>query len=120
MAKSHEKDSDTCFYAFGQRLPLYTMLLLYTLTITINTLGAIPGGVGLAEVSLAALYTQFGVELERAVIIALAYRLTGYWLPRAVGGLSWLWLEHVHRTPLVPEELAYGCRRPDRGDPSAF
>jgi len=109
-----------CFYAFGQRLPLYTMLLLYTLTITVNTLGAIPGGVGLAEVSLAALYTQFGVELERAVIIALTYRLTGYWLPRAAGGLSWLWLERLHRAPLVPEELAYGYRRPDRGDPSAF
>ncbi len=109
-----------CFYAFGQHLPLYTLLLLYTLTITVNTFGAIPGGVGLAEVSLTALYTQFGVELERAVIIAMAYRLTGYWLPRAAGGLSWLWLEHVHRAPLVPEEPAYGCRRPDRGDPSAL
>ncbi len=96
------------------------MLLLYTLTLTINTLGAIPGGVGLAEVSLATLYTQFGVDLERAVIIALTYRLTGYWLPRGAGGLSWLWLEHVHRALSLPEEPAYGCRQPDRGDPSAF
>ncbi len=92
-----------CFYAFGQHLPLYMLLLLYTLTITVNTLGAIPGGVGLAEVSLAALYTQFGVELERAVTIALAYRLTGYWLPRAAGGLSWLWLERLHSAPPASE-----------------
>ncbi|MCS7222561.1 MAG: lysylphosphatidylglycerol synthase transmembrane domain-containing protein [Anaerolineae bacterium] len=101
-----------CFYAFGQRLPPYTLLLLYTLTITINTLGAIPGGVGLAEVSLATLYAQFDVELERAMIIALAYRLTGYWLPRAVGGLSWLWLERLHRAPLASEGPADGNRQP--------
>jgi uncharacterized protein (TIRG00374 family) len=85
-----------CFYAFSQPLPLTTLLLLYTITISINTLGAIPGGVGLAEVSLATLYTQFGIETESAVAVALAYRVTGYWLPRAAGGLSWLWLEKLH------------------------
>jgi len=106
-----------CFYTFGQHLPLYTMLLLYTLTITINTLGAIPGGIGLAEASLATLYTQFDVDLERAVIIALAYRLIGYWLPRAVGGLSWLWLEHLHRTPLnAKPALDYVNQTPEVSD----
>ncbi|GIK58781.1 MAG: hypothetical protein BroJett015_44440 [Chloroflexota bacterium] len=86
-----------CFYAFGETLPLLTILLLYTITITVNTLGAVPGGVGLAETSLAAIYTQLGLAPETAVAVALAYRLTGYWLPRAVGGFSWLWLERQHR-----------------------
>lgn len=83
-----------CFYALGQQIPLFTMLLIYTLTVGVNSLGALPGGVGLAEVSLAVLYAQFGIAPEVAVIIALAYRLTDYWLPRVAGGVAWLWLEH--------------------------
>jgi uncharacterized protein (TIRG00374 family) len=86
-----------CFYALGQRLPLTILLLLYPLTIAINTLGAVPGGIGLAEVSLSAFYAQFGIAIEVAVAIALTYRLTSYWFPRAVGGLAWLWMEHTNR-----------------------
>lgn len=82
-----------CFFALGQFLPINTILLIYTLTLAINTLGAIPGGVGLAEVSLTALYAQFGISAGMALAIALAYRLTDYWLPRIVGGVAWLWLE---------------------------
>ena len=93
-----------CFYALGQRLPWPTMLLVYTLTIVVNSLGAIPGGIGLAEVSLAALYAQFGVPPQTAVIIALAYRLTDYWLPRLSGGLAWLWLERKY-----PDHVSEGA-----------
>lgn len=82
-----------CFHALGQSLPIITFLPVYALTITINTLGAVPGGVGLAEVSLAALYSQLGISTELAVAVALAYRITGYWFPRVVGGLAWLWME---------------------------
>lgn len=92
-----------CFYALGLPLPPATLLLIYTLTIGINTLGAIPGGVGLAEVSLAALYTQFGIDPGSAVAVALAYRLTDYWLPRAAGGLSWLWLEQRYAGKIIQE-----------------
>jgi len=88
-----------CFFGLGQFLPFQTMLLIYVLTIAVNTLGGIPGGVGLAEVSLITLYAQFGISAETALTIALAYRLTGYWLPRLFGGIAWLWLEgkyHPH------------------------
>lgn len=84
-----------CFFSFNEYLPVTTMLLIYILTLCINSLGSIPGGVGLAETSTAALYIQFGITPESAVAIALAYRVTEYWLPRAAGGLSWLWLERV-------------------------
>lgn len=86
-----------CFYALGNSIPAAAALLLYSMTIAVNTLGAIPGGVGLAEAALAALYAQFNFGLETAVAIALLYRLTGYWLPRAAGGLAWLWLERRRR-----------------------
>jgi len=92
-----------CFYAFGEDLPIRTLLLLYTVTITVNTLGSLPGGVGLAEVSLAAIFSQFGLSPASALAVAFAYRLTGYWLPRACGGLSWLWLERRHRLELASQ-----------------
>lgn len=79
-----------CFYALGQSPPPATLLLLYVLTVGVNTLGGLPS---LAEVSLAALYTQFGLDPGSAVAVALVYRLADYWLPRATGGLLWLWME---------------------------
>jgi putative heme transporter len=86
-----------CLYAFGLFPPPGILLLLYTLTLAVNTLGAIPGGVGVAELSLSVLFVQFGMDLEVAITVALLYRLTGYWLPRLAGGLSWLWMERLHR-----------------------
>jgi len=85
-----------CFYSLAQKLPMITLLFVYSLTITINTLGAIPGGIGLAELTLSALYSQLGITTEMAVTIALAYRLVGYWFPRIAGGLVWLWIEQLN------------------------
>jgi len=93
-----------CFRAFDVSISLTGLLLVYTITITINTLGAVPGGVGLAEVLLATVYTQFAITPEIAAAVALAYRVTGYWTPRLVGALSWLWLERQHQqASLLPE-----------------
>ena len=94
-----------CFYALGQSLPIITLLFLYALTIAINTLGGVPSGIGLAEVSLSALYAQFGIATEMAVAIALVYRLTGYWFPRMVGGLAWVWLERADPRQHISENV---------------
>lgn len=85
----------TCFIALGQELPAVSFLLIYALTIAINTLGALPGGIGLAEVTLSTFYTQLGISTETAVTIALTYRVVGYWLPRLIGGLAWLLTEQM-------------------------
>ncbi len=92
-----------CFYALGTRLPFITLMLVYSLTIAINTLGAIPGGIGLAEVSLSTLYAQLGISTEIALTIALAYRMVGYWLPRVAGGVAWLWIEQLNPQPANSE-----------------
>ena len=82
-----------CFLALGQTLPWYNMILIYALTLVANAMSAVPGAIGLTEITLAALYTQFGVPSETALAIALTYRITDYWMPRLVGGGAWLWLE---------------------------
>ncbi|MEZ4768676.1 MAG: lysylphosphatidylglycerol synthase transmembrane domain-containing protein [Caldilineales bacterium] len=82
-----------CFYAVGRPLPPVTLLLLYLLTVGVSTFGGLPG---LAEVSLAALYTRFGLDPASAMAVALVYRLTDFWLPRAAGGLLWARMERQH------------------------
>jgi len=96
-----------CFYAIGVTLPLTTLILVYTLTLAVDSLGVVPGGIGLAEVSLSALYVAFGLPTEAAVLVALSFRLTNYYLPRLAGGLAWLWLERIH-----PQRILEPLREP--------
>lgn len=90
-----------CFLALGQRLPWYSMILIYALTLVANAMSAVPGAIGLTEVALATLYTQFGIPSETALAIALTYRITDYWMPRLVGGGAWLWLEGKFRKQVL-------------------
>ncbi len=100
-----------CFLALGQTLPWTSLLVVYALTLATNALGAIPGAVGLAELSLTALYTRLGISPETALAIALSYRLTDYWLPRVFGGVAWLWLERE-----FPRRIQEGGRCPAGSD----
>ncbi|MHB8807675.1 MAG: lysylphosphatidylglycerol synthase transmembrane domain-containing protein, partial [Anaerolineaceae bacterium] len=45
----------------------------------------IPGGVGIVEGTMVALYDKLGVTNEVAVIVVLAYRLISFWLPSIIG-----------------------------------
>ena len=51
-----------------------------------------PGGIGFAEASLALLLISFGVDQPRAISIALCFRLFDFWLPLAMGALSFVLL----------------------------
>ena len=44
-----------------------------------------PGGLGVVESSMVALFANLGVPKEVAVVVVLAYRLTSFWLPILVG-----------------------------------
>lgn len=45
----------------------------------------IPGGVGIIESTMVALYTSLGVENSVATVITLTYRLLSFWLPSITG-----------------------------------
>jgi len=47
----------------------------------------IPGGVGIIESTMVALYTSLGVENSVATVITLAYRLLSFWAPALSGFL---------------------------------
>ncbi len=45
----------------------------------------LPGGVGVVESTMAALYKGLGVPGSIAVVVILSYRLFSFWIPTLIG-----------------------------------
>jgi len=45
----------------------------------------IPGGVGVIESTMTALYTSLGVPYSVAVVVVLTYRVLSFWFPLVLG-----------------------------------
>jgi uncharacterized protein (TIRG00374 family) len=45
----------------------------------------LPGGVGIVESTMVALYTGLGVPGSIAVVAVLSYRVSSFWVPTFVG-----------------------------------
>ena len=59
-----------------------------------------PGGIGVIEASMAALFTSLGVPSEIAVVTIIAYRLFSFWLPLLFGFLAAAILSRGNKTVL--------------------
>jgi uncharacterized membrane protein YbhN (UPF0104 family) len=55
----------------------------------------LPGGVGVVEGTMAALYTGLGVPASVVVVVILAYRLLSFWLPTLIGFPLAAYLQHT-------------------------
>ena len=84
-----------CFAIFHYGIPLGILLTGYGLTLLLSGLAALPGGLGLADLSLAVIYARLGAPGAVAVAAALCYRLIAFWLLRFIGFVTWQVLE-VH------------------------
>lgn len=84
-----------CFAAFRYVVPADLLLTGYGMTLALSTLAALPGGLGLADASLAVIYARLGTPGAVAVAASLTYRLIAFWLLRFVGFLCWQGLERT-------------------------
>jgi glycosyltransferase 2 family protein len=82
-----------CFIAFNYVVPLGILLTGYGLMLALSSLSALPGGLGMADLSLAVVYARLGAPGAVAVAAALAYRLIAFWLLRFIGFVTWQVLE---------------------------
>jgi uncharacterized protein (TIRG00374 family) len=82
-----------CFVAFRYRISPGILLTGYSLTLLLSGLAALPGGLGLADASLAVIYARLGAPGAVAVAAALVYRLIAFWLLRFLGFVTWQFLE---------------------------
>ncbi|MFN2164713.1 MAG: YbhN family protein [Anaerolineae bacterium] len=73
------------FIAAGHRVSLAVLLAGYGLPLLLGKAPLLPGGVGIVESTMAALYTSLGVPNAVAVVVILIYRFFSFWLPSLVG-----------------------------------
>jgi uncharacterized membrane protein YbhN (UPF0104 family) len=71
--------------AFGQRLPLGTLVAGAGFAGALTVVSPTPLGVGIAEAGLAVVLARHGVPLEAAAAISLTYRGLTIWVPMLVG-----------------------------------
>ena len=64
-----------------------TLLAGYGLPLLLGLVAFLPGGVGIVEGGMVALYAALGVPTSTAVLVVLVYRALSFWLPMLVGFL---------------------------------
>jgi uncharacterized membrane protein YbhN (UPF0104 family) len=73
------------FIAAGHPVTPAVLLAGYGLPLLLGKAPLLPGGVGIVESTMAALYTGLGVPKEVVVVVVLIYRFLSFWLPSLVG-----------------------------------
>jgi uncharacterized protein (TIRG00374 family) len=82
-----------CMAIFHYAMPLGALLTAYGLTLVMSGLAALPGGLGLAELSMSVIYARLGAPGAVAIAAALSYRMIAFWLIRVAGFITWQVLE---------------------------
>src|SRR5579885_295684 len=72
------------FRAVGQPIGLGLVLVGFGVGLLCSLVSFVPGGLGIMEGSMAAVYVSLGVPLERAVVAVLIFRVAYYVLPLVV------------------------------------
>ncbi|WP_440955457.1 lysylphosphatidylglycerol synthase transmembrane domain-containing protein [Methanosarcina sp. Mfa9] len=74
------------FIAAGNQVSPSVLLVGYGLPLLFGRLAfLLPGGVGIVESTMAALYTGLGVPGPIAVVVILGYRMFSFWIPTFLG-----------------------------------
>jgi glycosyltransferase 2 family protein len=73
------------FIAAGHPLTPGRLLAGYALPLLIGKVAVIPGGIGVVEGTMVALYHGFGVPTATAVLVVLGYRVIAFWMPNLIG-----------------------------------
>jgi uncharacterized protein (TIRG00374 family) len=73
------------FVAANNALSPGKLLAGYALPLLIGKVAVVPGGLGVVEAMMIALYTGFGAPAATAVTVVLAFRVIAFWMPNLLG-----------------------------------
>ncbi len=73
------------FMAAGNPVSISVLLIGYGLPLLLGKVSFLPGGVGIVEGTMVALYTGLGVPASTAVVVVIAYRVLSFWIPSLLG-----------------------------------
>lgn len=82
------------FAAAHYPLGIGLLVVGYGLPLLLGKIGLLPGGVGVIEGAMVALYRSFGIPKAILVVVILAYRLLSFWLPTLLGFCLIPYLQH--------------------------
>lgn len=93
-------DMITIYFIFlgtGLAIPLDVLITGYGLPILFGKMAfIIPGGIGVIETTMIALYVSLGVPLQVTTIVVLVYRFITFWTPLLIG---FVLIPFVSKTP---------------------
>jgi uncharacterized protein (TIRG00374 family) len=90
------------FIASGNNISFGVLLAGYALPLLLGKIAFIlPGGVGVVETSMAALYNALGIPNATTVVVVLGYRLISFWIPSLIGFPTAAYLQRSHNRPEV-------------------
>ncbi|MBP6786350.1 MAG: UPF0104 family protein [Candidatus Promineofilum sp.] len=87
------------FLAAGYRVSPGLLLAGYGLPLLVGRLPLVPGGVGVVEATMTAVFIGLGAPPHATVVATLGYRLFSFWIPTLLGFPLALYLQHVARPP---------------------
>ena len=73
----------------------------YGLPILMGKVGFIPGGVGIVEATMTAIYTSLGINSEIVAVVILGYRLLSFWIPTLFGFPLAVYLQRVTQSTIT-------------------
>jgi len=88
------------FVAAGHLVSPAILLAGYGLPLLLGKAPLLPGGVGIVESTMTALYTALGVPAQVVVVVVLTYRFLSFWLPSLLG---FALIPYLQRAPSGPE-----------------
>ena len=90
------------FVAAGHPVSPGVLLAGYALPLLLGKVSFLPGGVGIVEATMAALYGGLGVPDGVTVVVILIYRFLSFWLPLLIGFPVVPYLQHIAGNPVEP------------------
>jgi len=94
------------FYCVAEPVPMHIVVIGFSTGVFLSIINLVPGGLGIMEGSMAAVFASFGVPLESAIIAAIIFRMSYYVLPLAL-------------TMLFFRQMIVVGRQPPRSEPSS-
>jgi len=82
-----------CFRMFHYAIAPSALFTGYGLILAFSGVAALPGGLGMADLSIPIIFSRLGVPGPAAIAAGLTYRLVAFWLLRFIGFINWQLLE---------------------------
>lgn len=86
------------FVAAGYPITIGILLAGYGLPMLVGRLPLVPGGVGVVEAMMIAVFTALAVPQDVAVVATLGFRLISFWIPTFVGFPVAIYLQRMTST----------------------